>query len=450
MQQLVIRALIILIGVLVFPTLPSAARPQPMPQLSTHADDYQAHHVLIQLAPGHAPTELGRTLTPLFADWYQVPVQAPETADQLVQQLAQHPAVQHAERDVLLHTFQSPPLPNATPNDPFYPFQWNLFAIGAPEVWTRSIGQGVIVAVLDTGISLGPDLACHTLVAPFDATTNTPGLTFSEDKNGHGTHVSGTVAQCTDNARSVAGVAFGTQLMPVKVCADNGSCPLAAIASGIIWATDNGARVINMSLGASCVGVGTGIWPNCSSAIVNDAINHAVAADVVLVAASGNGNGITGDPLVGFPANHPEVLGVGATDRFNMRAGYSNFGEALQIVAPGGDTSSNISNDEFGDGIVQETLSRACGFALDEAAYRLCAFQGTSMASPHVAGAVALLRAAYPEASRTQIHTALLRTAQDLGEPGLDPLYGYGLLQIPAALSYLDQQQFIYLPLLGS
>jgi serine protease len=138
--------------------------------------------------------------------------------------------------------------------------------------------------------------------------------------------------------------------------------------------------------------------------------------------------------VVGFPANHPEVIAVGAVEATNTRTAYANYGTALTLMAPGGDTGQDADGDGIVDGILQETLGRACG---SPAPFTLCLFQGTSMAAPHVAGAVAILRSAVPTATRYAIQNALITTALDQGEPGFDPFYGYGSIRIPAALAAL-------------
>lgn len=420
-----------------FSVVPGALRADPALRLTLsehaerHTGAYDPAHVLVELRPSADPAALAdQPTTPLFANWYRVPVAAGETALAALRRLERRPEVLRAELDVLLQVDRIDPLPPA-PDDPYFPFQWNLAAIGAPEAWVRSAGAGVTVAVLDTGVGSGPDLACQTFVAPYNALTQSAGAAAADDDNGHGTHVAGTIAQCTNNAAGVAGVAYEANLMPVKVCDAVGQCSLSAIAAGIDWATANGAQVINMSLGANCAGVGDGNWPNCSAAIVNAAIDAAVAADVVLVAAAGN----AGQSVVGFPANHPEVIAVGAVEATNTRTTYANYGTALTLMAPGGDTGQDANGDGLFDGILQETLGRACG---SPTPFTLCLFQGTSMASPHVAGAVAILRSAVPTASRYAIQNALITTALDQGDPGFDPFYGYGSIRIPAALAALD------------
>jgi serine protease len=432
-RHTLLLALLLLVVVMIAAPALLRADPTRRPALSQHAavraDAYDPAHVLVELRAGADPAELSdQPVVRLFAAWYRVPVRAGETAPDARQRLERHADVVRAELDVLLQIEQVSA--NSTPNDPFFPFQWNLPAIGAPQAWAQSTGAGVIVAVLDTGVRQGPELACQTIVAPYNAITGASDPDAAIDDNGHGSHVAGTIAQCTNNGLGVAGVAFDATLMPVKVCGVSGGCSLSAIAAGLSWATTNGARVINMSFGVNCAGVGDGNWPNCSSAIVNAAIDAAAAADIVLVAASGN----AAEPVVAFPANHPAVIAVGAVDATNTRTDYSSYGTALTLTAPGGDTQRDANGDGLDDGIRQETLGAACRSV---ETFAICSFQGTSMATPHVAGAAAILRAAAPFASRSAIQSALESTARDLGAAGYDPFYGYGLIQIPAALTAL-------------
>ncbi len=443
-RRVALGACVLLLGALLI-SAPGLLRADPSrrPALSDHASTqanaYDPAHVLVELRAGVSIDEFAeQPATLLLGNWYRLPINAAETAPEAVERLKNHPDVLGVELDVLLSIEQTEPF-TAPPNDPFFGFQWNLNAIGAPQAWAQSTGVGVTVAVLDTGISQGPDLACQSFVAPYNVLTETAGNAAAADGNGHGTHVAGTIAQCSNNADGVAGVAHGATLMPVKVCDDAGGCSLSAIAAGIDWATANGARVINMSLGANCADVGDGNWPTCSSALVNEAIDAAAAADIVLVAASGN----AAQPVVGFPANHPAVIAVGALDATNTRTDYSTYGTALSLIAPGGDTQRDVNGDGLNDRILQETLGRACGSA---SPFALCSFQGTSMATPHVAGAVAILRSAAPFASRDVIQNVLETTALDLGASGFDPFYGHGLIQLPAALAALDNVAFTPTP----
>lgn len=392
---------------------PAAQRAQPRPAIRpAYADD----HILVKLArgAGSAAAREQRGATPaalreerdvvsLFGDWYRVGVRPGETVDAAIARLRRAPGVRAVERDYHARILQ---------NDPVYPQQWNFPMVQAQAAWAQGTGTGVTVAVLDTGMSMLANdfVASHILPYPSPyGTTN--------DLNGHGTHVSGTIAQATNNAIGAAGLAHGANVRPVKVMSDAGTGYFSDIAQGIYASALAGDEVINMSLGMPC----SANWPACSTLIVNDAIKEAVDRDVVIVAASGNDNA----PFVSFPANHPNVMAVGAVDIAQARAWYSNHGCALSLVAPGGTTSPNPSG-----GIYQQTYFNG--------AASVRPFQGTSMAAPHVAAAAAILRAKYPAATALQVRSAIQAAALDLGASGRDNLFGNGLLKINAALTALQ------------
>lgn len=391
-----------------------------------HAQEY----VLVQLADPDLAAAWGYEA--IFGDWYKAPVKAEETTAEALERLSKTEHVITVEMDYI---YQIEPVsqsnsfseetytPDFLPNDTYYSYQWHFPMVQAEAAWDRSRGQGVKVAVIDTGVAKGTDLACHTFVDEFNAVTNRSGAGSAADDQGHGTHVTGTIAQCTNNGRGVAGLAYSATLMPVKVLGRDGSGASSDIAQGIDWARSHGARVINLSLGRDCGSQG---WPACSDTIINNAIAAAAAADIVIVAASGNAN----ERVVGFPANHPHTIAVGAVDIQQQRAPYSSYGAVLTLVAPGGDTNYDRNHDDYDDGVLQQTFTTGGGWA-----YYF--WDGTSMATPHVSGAVAMLRAFRPSATRTQVQQALQSSARDLGAAGFDQLYGHGLLQINAALTAL-------------
>jgi subtilisin family serine protease len=393
-------------------------------------------HILVKMRPGTAPPPAS-VRKPIFGDWYAVTVPPDETATKTLARWAARPDVALVELDyrvgigpleAVAGTSAAGTAPTAfIPNDPLYGEQWNLPLIRAPEAWEMTRGAGgfdanaVIVAVVDTGVSPGDDLACVTLVDEFNALTARSGPGAARDENGHGTHVAGTIAQCTHNGIGVAGVAPAVRLMPIRVLDAGGFGSFAVVAQGVEWARSHGAHVINLSLGMAC---STQLWPQCSSSILNEALAAAAAADIVIVAAAGNFN----QAVLAFPGNHPDVIGVGAVDQDLARAPYSNRGEALDLSAPGGD----LQRDGNGDGrpdriaILQQTIVGS-GWHYQHK-------QGTSMAAAHVSGAAALLRGYVPAATRRQIQTALEETALDLGPAGFDPTFGHGLIQLDAAL----------------
>ena len=319
-----------------------------------------------------------------------------------------------------------------TPNDPFYTdpagYQWNMDHIGMPKAWETSGGgsSSTIVCVLDTGVAYedfgiykqAPDLAWTNFVAGYDFVNDD---NHPNDDRGHGTHVTGTIAQSTNNGVGVAGIAYNCSIMPVKVLADNGQGTWADVADGITWATDHGAHVINMSFGGGY------------SATVEAACQYAYDAGVVLVAATGNDNDL-GVAAINYPARFSTTIAVGATRYDNAVTWYSNKGPQIDLVAPGGDWKVDQDNDGFGngygDGILQNTLNLITK-DVDDFSYWFSS--GTSMSTPHVAAVAALLYdngITDPELVR-QILTG---TAVDLGEAGFDETSGWGLLNADAAL----------------
>lgn len=306
---------------------------------------------------------------------------------------------------------------SATPNDPLYGYQWHMDRIQAPQAWDLPGGDGlgVTVAVLDTGLAGGGQDTPSCVVPGRDTVNND---NDPADGDGHGTHVSGTIAQATNNVTGVAGVAHGSCIMPVKVLGDDGSGSFADIADGIYHAVDNGALVINMSLGTNAR------YGITNDPVMDPALDYAYANGVTVVAAAGNDGNRRN---VSYPAAYPSVIAVGATDLRDQLAPYSNRGRLLDMVAPGGDTSRDDNGDQYGDGVLQETrYNGAWGYYF---------FQGTSMASPHVAGAAAALIASGVATSPDDVRDRLTATAKDLGDPGVDKTYGHGLLQLHDALS---------------
>ncbi|MCK5327553.1 MAG: S8 family peptidase, partial [Candidatus Latescibacteria bacterium] len=237
------------------------------------------------------------------------------------------------------------------------------------------------------------------------------------DDAGHGTHVTGTIAQTTNNEVGVAGIAFNCSIMPVKVLNARGSGTAQALADGLCFAADNGADVINMSLG----------WPPGydPGETVRSAIEYAYNAGVTLVASSGNeGN----EEEVSYPAAYDEyVIAVGATRYDEAVAYYSQTGASLDLTAPGGDLNVDQNEDGYGDGVLQQTF----GNRPSEFGYWF--YTGTSMASPHVAGVAALV-IANGVTGPDNVRSVLQTTAEDHGDDGWDSEYGWGIVDAAAAL----------------
>jgi subtilisin family serine protease len=236
----------------------------------------------------------------------------------------------------------------------------------------------------------------------------------AQDDNGHGTHVSGIVAARSGNGLGIAGVAPAARVLPVKVLDSKGGGNDSAVARGICFAVAHGARVVNLSLGVDPV---EQILVEGSGRLTARAITHAYRKGVAVVLAAGN----EGFPLCGFRSVQDEALCVGAVDGNDLKARYSNFGGSLGLVAPGGAGGVLCADDA-------DVWSTIWPKAAEDCARR--GFQplaGTSMAAPHVAGVAALVRARFGRrASPAFVYARLRSTADDLGVPGADPLYGYG------------------------
>lgn len=260
----------------------------------------------------------------------------------------------------------------ATYSDPYYRYQWNMSELQLESVHSRTQGQGVIVGVVDSGVTAGADSPVNLLKGwdfqDDDADASDSAAATQSPSGSHGTHVAGTIAQASNNGVGVTGIAPMASILPVRVGDYNGIAS-DNIAEGIEWAVDNGAQVINISIGGAT-----------SSRVVEEACKYAYEKGVVVVAASGN-DGYNGK--VSYPAAYSTVIAVGAHDGAFKETSYSNNGRELALLAPGGDTNADLNKDGKPDGILQGTItSKGWGYAM---------LQGTSMASPHVAGAAALL-----------------------------------------------------------
>lgn len=321
-------------------------------------------------------------------------------------QLAKLPEVAAAQPDGRVHICA-----DWTPTDPYYYRQWAYSHIQGPAAWGVTRGSSSVkVAVLDTGV----DMTHVDLAANIDTADGYDFVNNDSDPNddslgyfgaGHGTHVSGIVAAVSGNGVGVAGTAPGVRVMPVKVMDQNGDGLISDVVDGIFWAADHGASVISMSLG----GAGTA----SEEAAMQSAVDYATNKGVVVVAAAGNHLTSIDPTSVDYPAACTGVIAVGATGSDDAKTAYSNWGTGLDVMAPGDSIYSTLPGSTYG------TMS------------------GTSMATPFVAGAAALLRSYRPAATVSQVTTALERTAKDLGVAGYDTSTGYGIIQMYSALSYL-------------
>jgi serine protease len=363
-----------------------------------------------------------------------------------IAKLRREPGVAYAAPNPVAHVADAAPLPN-DPGVPAFPgalpaLQWNFFGpwgVDALDAWGNVAarapgGHGIRIAVLDTGVayrSLGryrksPDFAGTRFVAPYDFVA---GTRYPVDRNGHGTHVTGTLAEATNNALGVAGLAWGATIVPVRVLDAQGYGDAATIARGIRYAIRHGARVINMSLEFSST-VRAAEIPDITAAL-----RDASRQGVVVVGSSGN----EGEAQVAYPARTGLVISVGATTDDGCLADFSNDGVGLDLVGPGGGDDANLPRDpnckpgHHGRDIVQMTYTHSVNrFGLPSG------YDGTSMAAPHVSATAALVIASGVLGTAPtpgQIECRLKATATALGLPGPNRIYGYGLVDAGAATS---------------
>lgn len=359
--------------------------------------------------------------------------------------------VAFAQPDYLAHIASSTPPPQWIPDDPgkvgapmgWEKLQWNFLpgtGVNAPEAWAnlraihRAGARGVVIAILDTGIAYrnwhrfrkSPDFRWTRFIRPWDFVAHNR---FPLDREGHGTFVTGTIAESTDNSIGLTGLAYSASIMPVRVLDRNGWGDAATIARGIRYAVWHGAKVINLSLEFD---------PSVTARQIPSimaAIRFAHQHRVVVVAAAGN----EGSGTVAYPARAPDVISVGATTIDRCLAYYSNDGSRLDLVAPGGGDDayltgeSNCNPNRSLPNIYQMTFgsaSRPWHFGYPGN------WDGTSMAAPHVAAAAAMVIASgvigrHP--TPDQILHRLEVTAQPLGGSQPNRNYGWGLLDIGAA-----------------
>ncbi|TVQ90925.1 MAG: peptidase S8 [Deltaproteobacteria bacterium] len=341
-----------------------------------------------------------------------------------IEALRDHPLVEHAEAEQVIDGVPEPtPLAldalsprRGFPNDPLYDKQWHLRAMGADQAWrTTPRGRGVVVAVLDTGVTQVEDLQ-GTRVLP--GVSFVPGEPDARDLQGHGTHVAGTIAQTTHNGIGVAGVAPEATILPIKVLSRHGSGSSAWIAAGIDHAADEGAQVINLSLGSAA-----------RSAVIETAIRKATERGVIVVAAAGN----SGRKGVHYPGALKETIGVAALGPSGEPAPYSSWGKGVDLAAPGGDKRLPDG------GVLQNTVGP------QGQGSQYASFQGTSMATPHVAGAAAVLLST--GLSPDEVRARLLDGARG---SGWDPHVGNGALDLVASLTGLAPRGSPFRALLGA
>jgi serine protease len=374
-----------------------------------------------------------RAVTPKAGGDFSILTLAPDVDVRAVaRELAAQPGVVYAEPDAIAYL-------TYVPNDPDYSFQWNFKKLDMERTWDINRGgqSSLVVAVIDSGVAYldsgmfreASDLVGTNFVAPRDFIweRDTP-----FDLQGHGTHVTGTIAQRTGNDEGVAGMAFNVSIMPIKAVSTEWDDELGSpnfgsesiVAEAVRYAADNGAKVINMSFG----------FDEPVSA-VRDAITYAIGKGAFIVAAAGNA-GEEGSPDA-YPAAYASeiegLISVAALDFNLQRAPYSNSNPYVEIAAPGGDTTVDLNDDGYVDGVLQQTLDPdlvSLG-VFNEFGYFF--FQGTSMAAPHVSGLGALLMTQGVTDPKA-VEAVIKRFATDIGPAGRDNDTGFGVINPRATI----------------
>lgn len=307
----------------------------------------------------------------------------PGLEKQMVEKLSRHPHIKFAELDRIV-------APGLVSNDPYLGSEWHLSKIGAGTAWDKAKGDGVTIAILDSGVDAShPDLAGRLVAGwnVYDGNSNTA------DVYGHGTKVAGAAAAALNNAIGVAGVAGNARIMPIRVSATTGSAAYSAMAQGLTWAADNGAKVANLSFRAA------------GSASVNSAASYMKSKGGLVVSSAGN-NAVN----EGF-AITSSMIPVSSTGSADGLSGFSSYGNYVAVSAPG-------------EGIY--TTTNGGGYA---------AVSGTSFSSPITAGVLALIMSANPSLKNTDVESILYSTALDLGVTGRDIHYGYGRVNAAGAVA---------------
>jgi serine protease len=308
--------------------------------------EYANNEILVKFKPTaknipsiHATLGIMEIPVSMNADFQRLRIPATATVEEMLAAYRANPDVEYAEPNYIYHAF-------LVPNDPYYSYQWHMPSINVGPAWDLSTGAGVLVGIIDTGVGyenygvygLAPDLAGATFVAGYDFVNNDA---HANDDNAHGTHVTGTVRQSTNNGLGTVGVAFNCSIMPIKVLDASGNGYVSDIAEGITYAADHGCKVINMSLGG----------PSGSSAL-QTAVQYAYNAGVTIVCAAGN----AGTSTPQYPAAYTECISVSSVRYDNTKPSYSSYGSTIDICAPGGDIGVDQNGDGYGDGVLQQTF----------------------------------------------------------------------------------------------
>jgi serine protease len=425
-------------------TVPSA--------FAASAEPYAANEIVVRYAPAQVPPRAaaarvyGRSTPLAAAHTSLLHLARYASVKRALARLRREPGVEWAVPNYVAHIAGGfTPDDEGTGGAPgdWQQLQWNFvgpFGVNAPEAWANVAadgaagGRGVTVAVLDTGVAyanrgrfrISPDFNRFTFVKGYDFIAHNP---YPNDRNGHGTFVAAVIAEATNNRYGLTGLAYGARVMPVRVLDAAGEGEASTIAEGVFFAVKHGAKVINLSLEFS-PGVTASDIPE-----LMEALRFAHRHGVLVVAAAGN----EGHAAIDYPARAPDVVSVGATTEHGCLAAYSNDGAGLTLVAPGGGPDANLPGDPnchpeapSGRDVFQVTFSGSSvkRFGIPGG------YEGTSMATPHVAATAALIIASgvlgrHPTAA--QITARLRATARPLGGGGDEHLYGAGLVDAAAA-----------------
>ncbi len=370
------------------------------------SSDVAAGELLIKFKPGTADAtentihnklkaKVAKKIAKLGVDQVEIPKGL--TVDDAIKFYKKYREVEYVEPNHILSALQ-------VPNDALYASQWAFAKMNAPAAWDIATGTAsVIIAVVDTGVDYNHAELAGKVIKGYDYINNDADPI---DDEGHGTHVAGIAAATTNNGAGIAGMSWGSKVLAVKVLNAAGNGTDVTVSNGITYAADNGAKIINLSLG------GAGY-----SVTMANAVQYARNAGCLVIAAAGNeGDGLN---RVSYPAAYHDVLCVAATDRNDAQSSYSNYGWYVDVSAPGGDDMG--TNPAYG------ILScwPGGGYAWAE---------GTSMATPYVAGLAALIAAKYPSRTADQIAWTIQEAAHDLGAAGRDDRFGFGRINAQESL----------------
>ncbi|MEO7294801.1 MAG: S8 family serine peptidase, partial [Candidatus Limnocylindria bacterium] len=314
--------------------------------------------------------------------------------DAVLAELRADPAVEYAEPNYIVRLVEEPSVTAVGVNDPKTAGQYSLDRMRVRDAWSLETGGSGVVAVLDTGVQANHQDLAGRVLPGHDFVNND---TNAADDNGHGTWVAGIIAANANDAYGIAGITWSDKILPVKIMSREGSGDTADLTSAIVWAANQGATVINMSVGG---------FPSLQ--YVQDAVNYAWSKGVVLVGAAGN----NGRQEHFYPASFANVVSVSATQVDDEFAHWSSYGSGVDVSAPGAS--------------VQTTNCTVCTYADHHTWGDHTYISGTSFATPNVAGVVALIRARYPSYTPAQVVSRLISTVDDRGYSGHDIRYGRG------------------------